>query len=97
MDATENFNISPRFTPRRNVPPNNDATAAPTPGAGQSSDFEYQFLRVLNKVYQTIEKNEMRLGEHDRKEATRVEWQQKEPVLNTCSLVSLTLEEKEAP
>lgn len=33
-------------------------------------------MRVLNKVYQTIEKNEMRLGEQDRKEATRVEWQQ---------------------
>lgn len=33
-------------------------------------------MRVLNKVYQTIEKNEMRLAEQDRKEATRVEWQQ---------------------
>lgn len=27
-------------------------------------------------MYQTIEKNEMRLAEQDRREATRVEWQQ---------------------
>ncbi|XP_068240135.1 ligand-gated ion channel 4-like [Palaemon carinicauda] len=76
MDNIEHFNVSPRFTPRRNVPSNNDAPSNTSSAAGQLSDFEYQLLRVLNKVYQTIEKNEMRLGEHDRKEATLVEWQQ---------------------
>ncbi|XP_066949049.1 neuronal acetylcholine receptor subunit alpha-10-like isoform X1 [Macrobrachium rosenbergii] len=94
MDNTEHFNVSPRFTPRRNVPTNNEAPSN-TSAVGQPSDFEYQFLRVLNKVYQTIEKNEMRLGEHDRKEATRVEWQQVALVCDRfllgCFLLSTTI------
>jgi len=39
-------------------------------------NFERQFLRVLNKVYQTIERNEVRLAEQDRKDAIKLEWQQ---------------------
>lgn len=38
--------------------------------------FEYQFLRVLNKVYQTIERNEARLADQDRRESIKIEWQQ---------------------
>ncbi|XP_076069704.1 neuronal acetylcholine receptor subunit alpha-10-like [Oratosquilla oratoria] len=84
LDPLERFNVSPRFTARRHHMVNNDLTAqtttttttTTTTPTGQLSDFEHQFMRVLNKVYQTIEKNEMRLAEQDRKEATRVEWQQ---------------------
>ncbi|CAL4103525.1 unnamed protein product, partial [Meganyctiphanes norvegica] len=55
----------------------NSMTSIITPTIYTSpQDSEQQFLRVLNKVYNTIEKNEMRLGEQDRREATRVEWQQ---------------------
>ncbi|XP_014674123.1 PREDICTED: ligand-gated ion channel 4-like, partial [Priapulus caudatus] len=38
--------------------------------------FERQFIKVLNKVYQTIEKNEIRLAEQDRRDTIRLEWQQ---------------------
>lgn len=38
--------------------------------------FERHFLRVLNKVHQTIEKNEIRLAEQDRRDTIRLEWQQ---------------------
>ncbi|OQV20250.1 Ligand-gated ion channel 4 [Hypsibius exemplaris] len=38
--------------------------------------FERQFLRVLNKVYQTIERNEVRLQEQDFKDSLCLEWQE---------------------
>ncbi|RUS71039.1 hypothetical protein EGW08_021197, partial [Elysia chlorotica] len=63
----ENGGISPRFT-RKFTP----ATAS-TPS---SDNTEKQFLRVLQKVYQTIEKNEMRLEDQDRRDAIKNEWQQ---------------------
>ncbi|XP_042890198.1 neuronal acetylcholine receptor subunit alpha-10-like [Penaeus japonicus] len=97
VEAVDHFSVSPRFAPRRHGAPNNDATTMPTPlpATPQTSDFENQFMRVLNKVYQTIEKNEMRLGEQDRKEATRVEWQQVALVcdrfLLACFLLSTTI------
>ena len=37
---------------------------------------ERQFLRTLNKVHQTIEKNEFRLAEQDRKDLIKRDWQQ---------------------
>ena len=40
------------------------------------SVFERQFLRTLNKVHQTIEKNEFRLAEQDRKDSIKRDWQQ---------------------
>ena len=39
-------------------------------------NFERQFLRVLNKVYQTIERSEVRIAEQDRRDAIKLEWQQ---------------------
>ncbi len=47
------------------------ATSAPVP----TDNFERQFLKVLHKVYQTIEKNETRLTEQDRRDQIRLEWQ----------------------
>jgi hypothetical protein len=51
------------------------------PGAGgiacsNLETFERQFIRVLNKVYTTIEKNEVRLLEQDRRDTIKLEWQQ---------------------
>ncbi|XP_045612639.1 neuronal acetylcholine receptor subunit alpha-7-like [Procambarus clarkii] len=95
LDNVDHFSVSPRFNPRRHVTPNNDPTPTATLTATQTSDFESQFMRVLNKVYHTIEKNEMRLGEQDRKEATRVEWQQValvfDRVLLACFLLSTVI------
>ena len=69
-DATEkppeNGGISPRFSNRLR-----NAAASST-----VDNFEKQFLRVLHKVYQTIEKNEIRLAEQDRRDAIKLEWQQ---------------------
>ena len=47
-------------------------------GGGSSSgdNFESQFSRVLQKVYQTIERNEIRVMEQDKRDVIKVEWQQ---------------------
>ena len=37
--------------------------------------FEQQFMHILNKVNQTIEKNEMRLAEQDERDNIKLEWQ----------------------
>ena len=42
-------------------------------------DFERNFVRVLNRIYQTIERNENRLEEQEYRDATRQEWQQVSP------------------
>ncbi|XP_066950107.1 neuronal acetylcholine receptor subunit alpha-10-like isoform X1 [Macrobrachium rosenbergii] len=53
------------------------AHAATCPSAHIGIDtFERHFIRVLNKVYQTIEKNEIRLAEQDRRDTIKLEWQQ---------------------
>lgn len=38
--------------------------------------LERHFIRVLNKVYQTIENNEVRSAEQDRRNTIKLEWQQ---------------------
>ncbi|XP_050704545.1 neuronal acetylcholine receptor subunit alpha-10-like, partial [Eriocheir sinensis] len=99
VDNVDLFNVSPKFNPRRHAPHGFDCTAPtpPTPTQAQNSDFEQQFLRVLNKVYQTIEKNEMRLAEQDRREATRVEWQQVSQGKMKVKQERKTQEEKSKP
>lgn len=47
-----------------------------TSNIGPTDSFERQFLRVLNKVYQHIERSEARLADQDRKDAIKLEWQQ---------------------
>lgn len=49
--------------------------------------FERQFLRVLNKVYQTIERNEMRLCQQDAKDSLCLEWQEVALVLDRFLLL----------
>ena len=66
-------------TPRRG--------AAPPPLTGPAAHpaldlFERQFMRVLNKVYLTIERNDQRLAEQDRRDAIKLEWQQMALVLD---------------
>ncbi|XP_037091004.1 neuronal acetylcholine receptor subunit alpha-7-like [Pollicipes pollicipes] len=53
-----------------------------------SEDFERNFVRVLNRIYQTIERNELRLEDQERREATRQEWQQ---VAVVCDRVLLLI------
>ncbi|XP_069175739.1 neuronal acetylcholine receptor subunit alpha-10 [Procambarus clarkii] len=54
------------------------ATSCPAAAAAHPclDTFERHFIRVLNKVYQTIEKNEIRLAEQDRRDTIKLEWQQ---------------------
>ena len=37
--------------------------------------FEQQFMHILSKVNQTIEKNELRLAEQDERDNIKLEWQ----------------------
>jgi hypothetical protein len=41
-----------------------------------ADSFEAQFLRVLNKVNHTIEHNEVRLAEQERRDVAEIEWKQ---------------------
>lgn len=78
----ENGGISPRFTRK--------LTASSTAGGGADST-ERQFMRVLQKVYQTIEKNEMRLAEQDRRDTIRHEWQHLALILDRLLLVCFVI------
>uniref|UniRef100_A0A914ZZ33 Neurotransmitter-gated ion-channel transmembrane domain-containing protein n=1 Tax=Parascaris univalens TaxID=6257 RepID=A0A914ZZ33_PARUN len=55
--------------------------------AGSSDTFESEFLRVLNRVHATIARNEMRLAENDRRDASNLEWQQVALVLDRFLLI----------
>ncbi|XP_050034785.1 neuronal acetylcholine receptor subunit alpha-10-like [Dermacentor andersoni] len=100
LDHIERYNFSPRLRHRKEfcaglgsvlgggVPP------PPVPGPavdGSSDEFEKQFLRVLAKVYQTIEKNELRVAERDRRDALRGEWHQVAVVCDRFLLAAFLL------
>uniref|UniRef100_W6NE20 Neurotransmitter-gated ion-channel transmembrane region domain containing protein n=1 Tax=Haemonchus contortus TaxID=6289 RepID=W6NE20_HAECO len=55
--------------------------------ADKLDDFESEFLRVLDLVHATIERNEMRVAERDRRDATQLEWQQVAMVLDRFLLI----------
>ncbi|XP_023224851.1 neuronal acetylcholine receptor subunit alpha-10-like [Centruroides vittatus] len=69
LDHIEHYSFSPRLRHRKEM-------AASAGGDVMADEFERQFLRVLNKVYETIEKNEMRIAEQERRDAIKSEWQQ---------------------
>ncbi|XP_045169531.1 ligand-gated ion channel 4-like [Mercenaria mercenaria] len=75
---TQNGGLSPRFVNRLRV-----GGATPT----ATDNVEQQFLKVLKKVYQTIERNETRLQEQDRKDILKQEWQQLALVLDRLLLL----------
>ncbi|KAJ8975055.1 hypothetical protein NQ317_005772, partial [Molorchus minor] len=63
---------SPRFVPK-----------------GRETDFdvfENQIIRILNKVHASVDRNEQRLTEQDRKELTELEWKQTSIVLDRVLL-----------
>lgn len=55
------------------------------PGATRS--FDRTFLRTLEKVYQTIERNEMRQAEQEQKDAIKREWQHVAMVIDRVLLI----------
>ncbi|GFO47878.1 neuronal acetylcholine receptor subunit alpha-9-ii [Plakobranchus ocellatus] len=62
----------------------------------QQQTFELYFSRVLQRVYQTIEQNDIRLAEKDKREGIKLEWQQvaqiTDRLLLTCFVcVTLTI------
>ncbi|KYB28011.1 nicotinic acetylcholine receptor alpha 5 subunit isoform 2 precursor [Tribolium castaneum] len=68
---------SPRFVPRHRV---EDLDA-----------FENQIIRILNKVHASIDRNEQRLTEQDRRELTELEWKQASIVLDRLLLAVFLL------
>ncbi|CAL1289880.1 unnamed protein product [Larinioides sclopetarius] len=69
-DYCENGGISPKLHCS-----NNCITNLHRAIKNPMENFEIQFLKVLEKVYQTIERNEIRTTEQDRKDKIRSEWQ----------------------
>lgn len=93
-----------RFPPRiqsnsmSSVPVTPASFSGPCQTSGPSSQqqqdtsaFERQFLRTLSKVHQTIEKNEFRLAEQDRREAIKHDWQQVALVVDRLLLLIFTV------
>lgn len=76
----ENGGLSPRFSRRF-------TSSAISSSNGGNDSTEKQFMRVLQKVYQTIEKNEMRLADQDRRDTIRQEWQQLALIIDRLLLV----------
>ncbi|KAF2367533.1 Neurotransmitter-gated ion-channel [Trinorchestia longiramus] len=95
------FSVSPQFSPRRHGlnHSSNDLIQAhstgPTPPlmdtSAEMTEFEQQFLRVLRKVQQTIDKNEKRLSDQDQREAIKDEWQRISMVLDRFLLLCFVL------
>lgn len=71
LDTSGGGVLSPRFSRLRSL-----QSRLSSPTHSSSDDFERQFKRVLTKVYQTIERNEIRLAEQDRRDVIKLEWQQ---------------------
>ena len=49
---------------------------APLTSGSSLAEGDSYFHRVLQRVYQTIERNDIRLAEHDKRESIRLEWEQ---------------------
>ena len=84
----ENGGLSPRFTRTRTQNPSTSCSGGSGAAHNGVDNFERQFMRVLQKVYQTIEKNEMRLAEQDRRDIIKLEWQQVALVVDRLLLVA---------
>ncbi|XP_067139227.1 neuronal acetylcholine receptor subunit alpha-10-like [Centruroides vittatus] len=67
-DTWENGRLSPKFRSPHCI--------STIQSSNFIESFEKHFLKVLNKVYQTIEKNEVRLAEQERRDTIKLEWQQ---------------------
>lgn len=70
-DYCENGGISPKLHCS-----NNCITNLHRAIKNPMENFEIQFLKLLEKVNQTIEKNEVRTAEQDRRDKIKSEWQQ---------------------
>ncbi|XP_019867584.1 neuronal acetylcholine receptor subunit alpha-7 [Aethina tumida] len=68
---------SPRFLPRHR--------------SGELDAFENQIIRILNKVHASIDRNEQRLMDQDRRDITELEWKQASIVLDRFLLAVFLL------
>ena len=87
----ENGGLSPRFTRKFTGMSTSSGGGGGGGGGGGSDSTERQFMRVLQKVYQTIEKNEMRLADQDRRETIREEWQQLALIVDRLLLICFVI------
>ncbi|KAH3755061.1 hypothetical protein DPMN_189744 [Dreissena polymorpha] len=78
--GTQNGGLHARF-PASVVPPDGG------PRTCSTDAHEQQLVRVLRKVYQTIERNEIRISEQDRRDVIRQEWQQLALVIDRLMLI----------
>ncbi|CAG9860952.1 unnamed protein product [Phyllotreta striolata] len=58
---------------------------------GKSDLYETQIIRILNKVHASIDKNDRRMTDQDRKEQTELEWKQTSIVLDRVLLAIFLL------
>ncbi|CAL7938368.1 unnamed protein product [Xylocopa violacea] len=63
---------SPKFVTRREE----SNSSSPSLDLGKEGGLEAQWLRVLGRVHATIERNEKRLAEQDRRERMELDWKQ---------------------
>ena len=81
---SENGGMSSHFSRFRHTGTGSSSAAMPSTS---ESNFERQFVRTLQQVCQTIEKNEIRLAEQDRRDYIKMEWQQVALVVDRVLLI----------
>ncbi|KAH9503287.1 Ligand-gated ion channel 4 [Bulinus truncatus] len=65
----------------------NGTTSASEQGAAETAQFDAYFSRVLQRVYQTLERNDIRLAEQDQRENFKLEWQQVAQITDRLLLI----------
>ncbi|KAI8789411.1 neuronal acetylcholine receptor subunit alpha-10 [Biomphalaria glabrata] len=73
--------------PRTGFRRSNGMTSASEQVSAENAQFEAYFSRVLQRVYQTLEQNDIRLAEQDQKENFKLEWQQVAQITDRLLLI----------
>ena len=81
---TENGGMASHFSRLRHTGTGSSASTIPS---SSESNFERQFVKTLQQVCQTIEKNEIRLADQDRRDYIKMEWQQVALVVDRVLLI----------
>ncbi|OWF38748.1 Neuronal acetylcholine receptor subunit alpha-10 [Mizuhopecten yessoensis] len=77
--------------PTRLPAPSAQCSSGSSSASATIESFETHFHKVLQKVYQTIETNELRLVTQDRKDVIKMEWQQVAQVVDRILLSAFVL------
>lgn len=64
-----------------------NGTTSTSEQVSEVPQFEAYFSRVLQRVYQTLERNDIRLAEQDQRDGIKLEWQQVAQITDRLMLI----------